>query len=94
MKRATDEKKLRELKEQEIERLNHTLASYNDESNKLSDLVQLNMKYAHYLELVQETVPEDYPEISDLVNRYNTLKVGRPTMILLSLLNRAIGRKH
>lgn len=33
-----------------------------------------NVKYAKFLEMVQETVSEDYPEISDLVNRYNTLK--------------------
>ena len=26
------------------------------------------------LEMVQESVPEDYPEISDLLNRYKTLK--------------------
>jgi hypothetical protein len=32
------------------------------------------MKYTHYLEMVQESVPEDYPEISDLLNRYKTLK--------------------
>ena len=32
------------------------------------------MKYFKYLEMVQESVPEDYPEISDLLNRYNTLK--------------------
>lgn len=75
IKRANDERKLRELKEQEIEKLNVTLKSYNIESDKLNDLVQRNMKYTRYLEHVQETVPEDYPEITDLVNRYNTLKV-------------------
>jgi hypothetical protein len=32
------------------------------------------MKYTRYLETVQESVPEDYPEISDLLNRYKTLK--------------------
>ena len=74
IKRAADERKQRELKEQEIKRLNLLLTSYNEESNKLNELVKKNMKYTHYLEMVQESVPEDYPEISDLVNRYNTLK--------------------
>jgi hypothetical protein len=32
------------------------------------------MKYTRYLEVVQESVQEDYPEIGDLLNRYKTLK--------------------
>ncbi|ETV80053.1 hypothetical protein H257_06458 [Aphanomyces astaci] len=74
IKRASDEIKQRLAKEQDVARLKESLERFNDENEKLSNEVKKNMKYTRYLELVQETVPEDYPEITDLVNRYNTLK--------------------
>ncbi|RHY33320.1 hypothetical protein DYB32_001723, partial [Aphanomyces invadans] len=72
IKRASDEIKQRLAKEQDVARLKESLERFNEENEKLSN--EKNMKYTRYLELVQETVPEDYPEIIDLVNRYNTLK--------------------
>ncbi|RHY97999.1 hypothetical protein DYB37_008394 [Aphanomyces astaci] len=59
IKRASDEIKQRLAKEQDVARLKESLERFNDENEKLSN---------------EETVPEDYPEITDLVNRYNTLK--------------------
>lgn len=44
------------------------------QNEKLQNEVKKNLKYTRYLEIVQEAVPEDYPEIADLVNRYHTLK--------------------
>jgi len=74
IKRANDEKKQREAKEQEILRLKAQLEDNKNMSRELSNNVQKMMKYTRYLETVQEDVPEDYPEIADLLNRYKTLK--------------------
>lgn len=74
VKRASDERKQRETKDVEISRLEDALALYQSESRELGTKVVRNLKYSQYLERVQESVPEDYPEITDLVNRYNTLR--------------------
>lgn len=74
VKRASDEVKQRLVKEQEVVRLKEQLAQLQLESEALGNQVKKNVKYMRYLELVQETVPEDYPEVADLVNRYHTLK--------------------
>ncbi len=73
-KRAAEEAKQRKIKEGEIERLKEQLASMTDESAKLKEKVEKNIMYQRYLEQVQDMVPEDYPEISDLLNRYKTLQ--------------------
>lgn len=73
IKRASDEVKQRLTKEQEVVKLKEHLEQLLIENEKLSTEVKKNVKYARYLELVQETVPEDYPEVADLVNRYRTL---------------------
>ncbi|GAB9474039.1 hypothetical protein Gpo141_00011181 [Globisporangium polare] len=74
VKRANDEIKQRLTKEQEVAKLKEHLEQLMAESEKLGNEVKKNMKYTRYLEVVQETVPEDYPEVADLVNRYHTLK--------------------
>uniref|UniRef100_K3WLQ0 DUF4200 domain-containing protein n=1 Tax=Globisporangium ultimum (strain ATCC 200006 / CBS 805.95 / DAOM BR144) TaxID=431595 RepID=K3WLQ0_GLOUD len=74
VKRANDEIKQRLTKEQEVAKLKEHLEQLMVESEKLGNEVKKNMKYTRYLEVVQETVPEDYPEVADLVNRYHTLK--------------------
>jgi chromosome segregation ATPase len=74
VKRAADEKKLREIKEVEIAKLKTQLDENGSQTKKLKETVEQNMKYTRYLEMVQESVQEDYPEISDLLNRYKTLK--------------------
>ncbi|KAE8894912.1 hypothetical protein PF005_g5445 [Phytophthora fragariae] len=74
VKRASDEVKQRMNKEQEVARLQAQLAALQRESDALGAQVRHHLKYTRYLELVQEAVPEDYPEVSDLVNRYHTLR--------------------
>ncbi|EGZ21326.1 hypothetical protein PHYSODRAFT_488998 [Phytophthora sojae] len=74
VKRASDEVKQRMNKEQEVARLQTQLAALQRESDALGAQVRHHLKYTRYLELVQEAVPEDYPEVSDLVNRYHTLR--------------------
>ncbi|RLN48933.1 hypothetical protein BBJ28_00003275 [Nothophytophthora sp. Chile5] len=74
VKRASDEVKQRLSKEHEVSRLQTQLAALQKESDALGAQVRHHLKYTRYLELVQEAVPEDYPEVSDLVNRYHTLR--------------------
>ncbi|GMF52492.1 unnamed protein product [Phytophthora fragariaefolia] len=74
VKRASDEVKQRMNKEQEVARLQAQLTALQRESDALGAQVRHHLKYTRYLELVQEAVPEDYPEVSDLVNRYHTLR--------------------
>ncbi|KAG7386178.1 Coiled-coil domain-containing protein 42 [Phytophthora boehmeriae] len=74
VKRASDEVKQRMTKEQEVARLQTQLTVLQQESDALGAQVRHHLKYTRYLELVQEAVPEDYPEVSDLVNRYRTLR--------------------
>lgn len=38
--------------------------------------MEIDEKFREYLLSVQERVTEDYPEISDLINRYKTLRGG------------------
>jgi hypothetical protein len=72
-KRAMDEAKQRRQKEAEIARLQGDLEAMRGEYATLERVVGGNLKYQRYLETVQEAVPEDYPEVSDLLNRYKTL---------------------
>ncbi|KAL4115513.1 hypothetical protein PRIC2_013674 [Phytophthora ramorum] len=74
VKRASDEVKQRLSKEQEVAKLQAQLTVLQRESDALGAQVRHHLKYTRYLELVQEAVPEDYPEVSDLVNRYHTLR--------------------
>jgi len=81
-KRASEEAKQGKQKEEEIFRLKGMLQEMNDQSRKLQTTVEKNMKYQKYLEVVQEAVPEDYPEISDLLNRYKTLQDANTDLTL------------
>lgn len=81
-KRAAEEAKQGKQKEEEIFRLKGMLQEMNEQSRKLQTTVEKNMKYQKYLEVVQEAVPEDYPEISDLLNRYKTLQDANTDLTL------------
>ena len=73
-KRASEEAKQREAKEKDIKRLRGDLREMNEQSEKLKKTVNANKKYQDYLDKVQLKESEDYPEISDLLNRYKTLQ--------------------
>eukprot|EP01040_Poterioochromonas_malhamensis_P000820 gene820-873_t len=74
LKRAAEEKKQRELKEKEIEKLELQLKNKLKEENILKEEVEKNLKYQDYLENVVQSMSKFFPEISDILNRYNTLK--------------------
>ena len=68
------------MRESDIVKLRVQLDESVAQSRKLEEKVAQNQKYTHYLERVHETVPEDYPEIVDLLNRYKTLQVSLPPL--------------
>lgn len=73
-KRAQEEAKQRKFKEGEIGKLESELYEMRKQCDELDEIVGSNIKYQRYLETVQEVMPEDYPEVGDLLNRYKTLK--------------------
>ena len=73
-KRTQEETKHRRTKENEIKQLLENLEHIKTQCTKLEQVVDKNIKYQRYLETVQEAAPEDYPEVSELLNRYRTLK--------------------
>lgn len=74
LKKSTEEKKQREIKEKEIEKLEIQLKNKLKEENQLKKEVEKLMKYQDYLENVVQTMSKFFPEISDILNRYKTLK--------------------
>mmetsp|Transcript_26230 Transcript_26230/g.26473 ORF Transcript_26230/g.26473 Transcript_26230/m.26473 type:complete len:389 (+) Transcript_26230:129-1295(+) len=74
LKRVTDERKQREQKELEIRRLEAQHREKMAEERILKAEVERNRKYQDYLENVVQYMSKDFPEISDILNRYKTLK--------------------
>jgi len=73
-KRSQDEARQRKAKEQEIEKLEDELDRVRGEFERLEEIVARNYRYQRFLESVQEAVPDEYPEVFDIVNRFKTLK--------------------
>lgn len=74
LKRAADERKQRELKEAEIKRLEAQLREKMTEEQTLKIKVSANLKYQEFLENVVLQMTKDFPEVADILNRYNTLR--------------------
>jgi uncharacterized membrane protein YgcG len=74
LKRANDERKQREQKDIEIKRYEIQLRDKMIEEQILKREVEKNLKYQEYLENVVHYLSKDFPEISDVLNRYRTLK--------------------
>lgn len=75
VKRLGDERKQREQKELEIERLKKEHAAKLEEEKALKTELHLNEKYQRFLtDVVENGSDGDYHEIQDLLNRYKTLR--------------------
>ncbi|CAM9761112.1 unnamed protein product, partial [Chrysoparadoxa australica] len=74
VKRAADERKQREQKEQELQKLQKQYSERCAEEERLKEDLTGHKCYQDYLGSVVEAVPEDYPEVQDLLNRFKTLK--------------------
>ncbi len=77
MKRCADECRIREAKEKEIANLKDLLSTKTNEERDLATKLERNKKYQHYLKCVIEQVQvssDDYSEIQDILDRFQTLK--------------------
>jgi len=74
LKRASDEQKNREQKEAEIARLKQEYRLKQEEDQAVKKGLEMHVKYRDYLTNVFEGVEEEYNEIQDLLNRFETLK--------------------
>jgi chromosome segregation ATPase len=81
LKRATDEKKQREAKESEIRGLESQLKQILKQEASLKQQVEKNIKYQDYLESVVQGMSKFFPEISDILNRYTTLKKANTDLL-------------
>jgi len=73
LKRAAEERKQRESKEAEIERLEAELADKLSEEMELKEKVERNIQYQDFLESLCQSMSKYFPEISDILSRHETL---------------------
>ena len=81
LKRSAEEKKQREMKEKEIEKLKVQLATRKKEESLQKIEVEQNLKYQDYLDNVVINMSKFFPEISDILNRYKTLRDANQHLI-------------
>eukprot|EP01036_Dinobryon_divergens_P031790 gene31790-41259_t len=81
LKRATEERKQRELKEVEIQKLEAQLKNKLREESLLKEEVEKNLKYQDYLDNVVQNMSKFFPEIADILNRYTTLRNANSYLI-------------
>jgi myosin heavy subunit len=81
LKRSAEEKKQREMKEKEIEKLKIQLATRKKEESLQKLEVERNLKYQDYLDSVVINLSKFFPEISDILNRYKTLRDANQHLI-------------
>eukprot|EP00327_Prymnesium_parvum_P035936 CAMPEP_0195625550 /NCGR_PEP_ID=MMETSP0815-20121206/17912_1 /TAXON_ID=97485 /ORGANISM="Prymnesium parvum, Strain Texoma1" /LENGTH=309 /DNA_ID=CAMNT_0040766633 /DNA_START=97 /DNA_END=1026 /DNA_ORIENTATION=+ len=79
-KKEKEEIKQRSLKEQEIVRLNEQLQRQKAQRNLMTQDLQKKMKYQAFLESVLDAA-EEFPEISDLLSRHDTLDAAQRDLI-------------
>ena len=72
-KRASEEQRQREQKEIEILELEEKLGKAQKEEAELKELVEKNLKYQDFMENVVQSMTKFFPEVKDILNRYNTL---------------------
>lgn len=82
LKRAAEERKQREAKELEIKRLEAELASKLKEELELKERVERNIQYQDFLEGLCQSMSKYFPEISDILNRHDTLVKANVDLLL------------
>ena len=84
MKRCTDECRIREAEEKEILKLKGLLSTKACEEKDLIEKLSRNEKYHKYLKCVikeAQTSSDNYSEIQDILDRYQTLKTTNNDLI-------------
>lgn len=74
MKRASEENKQRQTKSVQILQFEEQLKSKLKEEHMLKEEVERNLKYQDYLDNVVQTMSKFFPEVSDILNRFKTLR--------------------
>ena len=80
-KRASEESKVRRQKEEEIVKLQAGLNTMRKEYTVLEEQLDKNRKYQTFLERMQMSYSEEYPEIMDLLKRHQTLTSANNDLI-------------
>jgi len=73
-KRFLEEKKSREQKEHEIEELQQKIDDLQRDSEQIAKKVDSMKKYEEYLDRVKAVKPDEFPDKSDIISRFNTLE--------------------
>jgi len=79
-KKEKEEIKQRIIKEQEIIKLFEELRKQKEKRQRMTNELEKMMKYSSYLESVLD-VADEFPEISDLLSRYDTLEAAHLDLI-------------
>ena len=79
-KKQLDEKKQKHIKEAEIIRLHGEVEKQKEKRGQMMEEVKKMSQYQGFLDSVLE-VEEEYPEIADLLARYETLSAARADLI-------------
>eukprot|EP00606_Chrysophyceae_sp_TOSAG23-5_P000293 GSChrysophyteH2.ASY1.ANO1.1036.1 assembled CDS len=74
LKRAADERKQQDAKDIEIKKLEQQLQQILIDEAELKEKVEKNLQYQDYLENVCQSMTKYFPEISDILSRYSTLR--------------------
>ena len=74
LRRAADERKQQDAKDIEIKRFEQQLKEKLLEEALLKQEVEKNLQYQDYLENVCQSMSKYFPEISDILSRYRTLR--------------------
>eukprot|EP00605_Chrysophyceae_sp_TOSAG23-4_P001944 GSChrysophyteH1.ASY1.ANO1.2154.1 assembled CDS len=82
LKRAAEEKKQQDAKDVEIRKLEQQLQQILLDEAELKEKVEKNLKYQDYLENVCQTMSKYFPEISDILSRYSTLRDANKQLLV------------
>ncbi len=74
LKRAAEERKQQATKDNDIKKLEATLKQILIDEAELKEKVEKNLQYQDYLENVCHSMSKYFPEISDILTRYYTLR--------------------
>ena len=74
LRRAAEERKQQDQKDIEIKKLEKQLQEKLLEEGLLKDEVEKNLQFQEYLENVCQSMSKYFPEISDILSRYKTLR--------------------
>jgi chromosome segregation ATPase len=80
-RRAADEQKQQHIKDIEIRKLEQQLSEKLLEESDLKDEVEKNLQYQDFLENMCQTMSKYFPEISDILGRYKTLKEANQQLL-------------